>query len=91
MICAAFRTHADRRGESRARLAFSASLDGMIRYDAAELLANRTQLQHARRLWNIKSGVCVFKLSPASSSSLTHMDVAWDMSTIVVADASAAV
>jgi hypothetical protein len=36
MIRAAFRTHADRRGEGRARLAFSASLDGMIRYDAAE-------------------------------------------------------
>lgn len=43
------------------------------------------------RLWTVKSGDCLFKLPIGSGVSLTHMDVALDMSTIVVADANSAV
>lgn len=43
------------------------------------------------RLWTVRSGECLFKIAPSSSASLTHMDVSFDMSTIIVADASAVV
>jgi hypothetical protein len=39
----------------------------------------------------VKSGECLFKLPISSGVSLTHMDVAADMSTIVVADANSTV
>ncbi len=44
-----------------------------------------------RRLWALKSGECLFKIEPGSSAALTHMDVALDMSTIIVADANSVV
>ncbi len=43
------------------------------------------------RLWTVKTGECLYTLPISSGVSLTHMDVAVDMSTIIVADANCAV
>ena len=79
------------------RLAFSAALDGVIRWGmhvARGMIMCNSMIAAfltAGRLWVVKTGECLFKISPASSASLTHLDVAHDMSTIIVADAHAAV
>ena len=58
------------------RLAFSAALDGVIRWGmhvARGMIMCNSMIAAfltAGRLWVVKTGECLFKISPASSASL---------------------